>query len=136
MSPHLSLFFIPVTVTDVEAAVAFYRDALGMTVANDVPAGGHRWVTLAVDAQTGPFLVVSDPGAGRSDEDAQALTRLLAKGTGPGPYVLTATDLDAAFERARAAGADIVQEPADQPWGPRDFALRDPAGNLVRVQAA
>ena len=126
---------LPITVTDIDAAVTFYRDALGLTVTNDVPAGDHRWLTMAFDPEAGPNIVLSDPGAGRSEEDGEELARLLAKGTGPGPYIFAASDLDAAFARARDAGAEVIQEPADQPWGPRDFALLDPAGNVIRVQA-
>jgi catechol 2,3-dioxygenase-like lactoylglutathione lyase family enzyme len=121
-------------VDDVDAAIAFYRDALGMTVQNDVANGEFRWVTLG-GADAGAQLVLSEPGAGRSPEDGQALHRLLAKGVF-GPYVFTVADVDAAFERAQAAGAEVLQEPIDQPWGPRDCAFRDPAGNIVRINAA
>lgn len=132
----ISLAFCPITVGDVDEAIAFYRDALGLDVLNDVPAGEHRWVTLGSEGVTGPALVLSDPAAGRSPEDGDALHRLVAKGSGPGPYVFFAKDLDAVFERARQAGAEIVQEPTAQPWGVRDCALRDPAGNLVRINQA
>ncbi len=126
----LSLHFAPITVTDPDAALAFYRDALGLPVANDVSNAGSRWITLG-DAG-GAQIVLSDPAGGRSPTDAEALEELVVKGA-LGPFVFAADDLDAAFERAAATGAEVVQEPADQPWGPRDCALRDPAGNLVRI---
>ncbi|MEE8868103.1 MAG: VOC family protein [Acidipropionibacterium acidipropionici] len=129
----ISLSAVPITVTDIDAALGFYRDALGLAVVGDVPAGDHRWVSLALGA--GSTIVLSDPGAGRSAEDGRALAGLVTKGTGPGPYILATDDLDGAFSRARDAGADVVQEPADQPWGPRDCAFRDPSGNLIRIQA-
>ena len=132
----ISLSFCPITVDDVDEAIAFYRDALGLTVANDVASDGHRWVTLGSSDPNAPALVLSDPAAGRSPDDGEALHRLVAKGAGPGPYVFFADDLDAVFERAQAAGDEILQEPIDQPWGTRDFALRDPAGNLVRINQA
>lgn len=131
----IDLFYVPLTVDDVDAAIGFYRDGLGLDLLNDVAAGGHRWVTVG-SASGGASLVLSDPGAGRSPEDGEALHRLVAKGSGPGPYVFTTDDLDATFERLRASGAEVLQEPMDQPWGPRDAAFRDPAGNLVRINQA
>lgn len=129
----LSLQFCPITVADVDEAIGFYRDALGLTVLSDVASDGHRWVALGSAGPNAPALVLSDPAAGRSPEDGEALHRLVAKGSGPGPYVFFADDLDAAFERARTAGAEVVQDPMAQPWGTRDCAFRDPAGNLVRI---
>jgi len=129
----ISIMYCPITVDDVDASIAFYRDALGLTLLNDVASDGHRWVTLGAGDWSGPALVLSDPAAGRSPEDGDALHRLVAKGSGPGPYVFFADDLDAAFERARAAGAEVLQEPIAQPWGTRDCAFRDPAGNHVRI---
>jgi catechol 2,3-dioxygenase-like lactoylglutathione lyase family enzyme len=129
---NLSLTFLPIAVDDVAAATAFYRDALGFEVLNEVANEGFHWVTLGLTAQPGVSIVISEPGAGRSPEDAEALQRLLAKGS-LGPYVFTSPDLGATFERVQSAGADILQEPMDQPWGPRDIAFRDPAGNLIRV---
>ncbi|HWT33437.1 MAG TPA: VOC family protein [Microbacterium sp.] len=129
----ISIMYCPITVDDVDASIAFYRDALGLTLLNDVASDGHRWVTLGAEDWSGPALVLSDPAAGRSPEDGDALHRLVAKGSGPGPYVFFADDLDAAFERARAAGAEVLQEPIAQPWGTRDCAFRDPAGNHVRI---
>lgn len=132
----ISLQFCPITVADVDEAIAFYRDALGLTVLSDVASDGHRWVSLGSEGPNAPALVLSDPAAGRSPEDGEALHRLVAKGSGPGPYVFFADDLDTAFERARTAGAEVVQEPMAQPWGTRDCAFRDPAGNLVRINQA
>lgn len=128
--------YCPITVDDVDAAIGFYRDALGLEVTNDVASDGHRWVTLGTADASGPALVLSDPAAGRSPEDGEALHRLVAKGSGPGPYVFFAGDLDAVFERASASGVEVLQEPMDQPWGVRDCALRDPAGNHIRINQA
>jgi predicted enzyme related to lactoylglutathione lyase len=125
--------FFPLTVDDVDEALAFYRDAIGLTVLNDVSGNGWRWLSLGVPEQPGVVLVLSAPGAGRSPEDAEALHGLIAKGAGPGPIVFQTGDLDATFERVRATGAEVLQEPMDQPWGPRDCAFRDPAGNHVRI---
>lgn len=123
---------IALTVDDFEQAVAFYRDALGLTVRTDVANGGFRWVTLGSDAQPGLDIVLSEPHAGRSAADGDALQGLLVKGA-LGPVVFATDDLDAAFERARATGAEVLQEPVEQPWGPRDAAFRDPSGNTVRL---
>ncbi|GAA3760391.1 VOC family protein [Microbacterium kribbense] len=125
--------YFPLTVDDVDEALAFYRDAVGLTVLSDVSGNGWRWLSLGTADQPGLAVVLSAPGAGRSPDDADALHRLIAKGAGPGPLVFAATDLDAAFERIRATGAEVLQEPMDQPWGPRDCAFRDPAGNMVRI---
>lgn len=131
----ISLQYCHLTVDDVDAALAFYRDALGLEPRGDVASYGFRWVTLGLPAQPGLEIVLSAPGAGRSAEDGEALHRLLAKGVLPN-IVFSADDLDAAFDRAVAAGAEVLQEPVQQPWGPRDCALRDPAGNTVRITQA
>lgn len=125
-----------VLVDDVDRALTFYRDALGLSVAADVANGPYRWVTLVSPEQPTVKIVLSQPHAGRSQEDGDALARLLAKGSLTGPMIFSATDLDQTFERLRAAGVDVVQEPADQPWGVRDGAVRDPAGNLIRISQA
>ena len=125
--------YFPLTVDDVDAALEFYRDVLGFVVLNDVSGNGWRWLSLGAPDQPGIALVLSAPGAGRSPEDADVLHRLVAKGSGPGPIVFSTSDLDATFERVRASGAEVLQEPMEQPWGPRDCAFRDPSGNLVRI---
>jgi catechol 2,3-dioxygenase-like lactoylglutathione lyase family enzyme len=106
-----------VLVHDPDLALAFYRDTLGLEARNDVARESFRWITVGAASQPG----VTD-----------ALAGLLAKGALNGVHFRT-DDLDAAFERVRAAGAEIVQEPTDQPWGTRDFAVRDPSGNLLRI---
>ncbi|MCU1569473.1 MAG: lyase [Naasia sp.] len=128
----ISLQYTHITVNDVDAAVPFYRDALGLEVLQDVSSGGHRWLTLGTDAQPGLGIVLSDPHAGRSEADGDALQELLTKGVLPN-IVFSSDDVDAAFERVAASGAEVLQEPADQGWGPRDCAFRDPSGNTVRI---
>jgi len=129
---NIALQYCNVTVNDPDESLPFYRDGLGLEVVNDVSSGGHRWVTLGSDAQPGLGIVLSDPHAGRSQADGDALQELLVKGA-LGPIVFATADLDGAFERIRAAGAEVLQEPIDQPWGPRDCAFRDPSGNTVRI---
>ena len=136
MTTAISLQYCPITVDDIDTALAFYRDALGLEQRNDVSSDGHRWVTLGSADQPTPSIVLSDPGAGRSPDDGEALHRLVAKGSGPGPIVFSTADLDAMFERVRDSGAEVLQEPIEQPWGPRDCAFRDPAGNHIRINQA
>lgn len=131
---NISVNYVPVTVLDVDEALGFYRDALGLEVVSDVANGGFRWVSVAVDGQPGLNLVLSTPGAGRSEEDAAALEQLVAKGA-MGGLVLSVADVDAVFESVSATGAEVLQEPMDQPWGPRDCAFRDPSGNMVRINS-
>ena len=131
----ISLQYTNVTVSDVDEALRFYRDALGLEVQNDVPSGEFRWVTLGTDAQPGLGIVLSVPHAGRSKADGDAVQELLTKGVLP-MLVFSTDDLDATFERVRASGAEVLQEPIDQQWGPRDCAFRDPSGNTVRISAA
>lgn len=128
----ISLKYTNVTVSDVDEAVAFYRDGLGLEVRNDVANGGFRWVTLGSAAQPGIEIVLSEPHAGRSQADGDAMQELLVKGQLP-MLVFSTDDLDATFEQARKTGAEVLQEPIDQPWGPRDSAFRDPSGNTVRI---
>jgi catechol 2,3-dioxygenase-like lactoylglutathione lyase family enzyme len=128
----ISLQYSHITVNDPDESIPFYRDALGLEVVNDVASGGHRWVTLGSADQPGVEIVLSDPHAGRSQQDGDALQELVNKGS-LGPIVFRTEDLDAAFERVRASGAEVLQEPIDQPWGPRDCAFRDPSGNTVRI---
>jgi catechol 2,3-dioxygenase-like lactoylglutathione lyase family enzyme len=131
MDIKLSQTFI--AVDDHDKALTFYRDALGLEVRNDVAYEGMRWVTVGSPAQPDVDIVleppVADPNA--SDADKQAAAELLAKGLLRGAIFAT-DDVDATFERIRAAGAEVLQEPVDQFWGVRDCAFRDPAGNMLR----
>ena len=122
------------SVDDHEKAIVFYRDALGFDVRNDVSAYGMRWVTLGSPTQPDVSVVLEPPGAdpGISASDRAAMGDLLAKGL-LGRLVLTTQDVDVTFDRVQATGAEVVQEPMDQPYGVRDCAFRDPAGNLVRI---
>ena len=131
----IALKYMHITVNDVDAAERFYRHALGLDVVQDVSSGGHRWLTLGTPAQPGLGIVLSDPHAGRSEADGDLLQELLTKGSLP-HTVFTTDDVDAAFERIRATGAEVLQEPTDQGWGPRDCAFRDPSGNAVRIAQA
>ncbi len=131
----ISLQYCNITVNDLDESLAFYRDALGLEVRNDVASGGFRWVTLGSTAQPGLEIVLSEPHAGRPQADGDALQELLTKGVLP-MIVFRTDDLDATFEKVRASGAEVLQEPIDQPWGPRDCAFRDPSGNLVRISQA
>ena len=129
-----SLSGVHVTVDDPDAAISFYRDTLGMTVRNEVANGGFRWITLVTDSQPEVAIVLSQPHAGRSQEDGDALAALLAKGALP-MIQIRCDNLDATFDKVAAApGVEVLQEPASQFWGVRDFAVRDPAGNMVRVE--
>jgi uncharacterized glyoxalase superfamily protein PhnB len=121
-----------VQVDDPDRALAFYRDALGLEVRNDVARESFRWITVGSGSQPGVEIVITNYVNGGPD-DGDAVAALLAKGALNGVHFHTG-DLDAAFEQVKASGAEIVQEPADQPWGVRDGAVRDPAGNLVRIQ--
>lgn len=119
-------------VDDHEAALAFYRDALGFEVRMDVAMEGARWLTVGPRSQPGYGIVLQTVGAGRSPEDARALRELLAKGSLSG-LVAETGDVDATFEAIRATGAEVLQEPMDMPYGRRECAFRDPAGNQVRI---
>ena len=131
----ISLQYCHVTVNDPDESIAFYRDALGFELRNDVAADGFRWVTLGSASQPGLEIVLSEPHAGRSKADGDVLQELLVKGVLP-MIVFRTDDLDATFEKVRASGAEVLQEPMDQPWGPRDCAFRDPSGTMVRVSQA
>ncbi|GGZ76011.1 VOC family protein [Streptomyces echinoruber] len=122
-----------VAVDDHDKALAFYRDTLGLEVRNDVAFEGMRWVTVASPLQPDVEIVLEPPGASpdASPADRQAMARLLAKGMLRGVIFATA-DCDALYARVREAGGEVVQEPMDQPYGVRDCAFRDPAGNLLR----
>ncbi len=124
--------FIPVD--DPDAALGFYRDALGLEVRADVASEGFRWVTVGAPGQD-VDIVLSQPHGGRSPADGDALQALVSKGALQAA-IFRADDLAATFERLRAAGVEVLQEPTDQPWGVRDCAVRDPSGNMVRIQQA
>lgn len=129
---NISLKYAHITVNDIDESLAFYRDALGLDVRNDVGSDGQRWVTLGSEVQPDLELVLSPPHAGRSQADGDAIQELLTKGVMP-MLVFATDDLDGTFEKLRASGAEVLQEPIDQPWGPRDCAFRDPSGNLIRI---
>ena len=120
---------------DPDASVAFYRDALGFEVRNDVEYGGMHWITIGPADQPGTSIVLHPPAAdpGITDDERRTIAEMMAKGT-YGWIILATADLDGTFERVQASGAEVVQEPIEQPYGVRDCAIRDPAGNLIRIQ--
>ena len=119
---------------DPDASLAFYRDLLGFEVRNDVGYGGMRWITVGPAGQPDTSIVLHPPAAdpGITDDERNTIAEMMAKGT-YATVVLATADLDAAFERLEASGAEVIQEPTDQPYGIRDCAFRDPAGNHVRI---
>jgi len=121
--------------TDPEASLAFYRDCLGFTVRTDVGSGTMRWITVGPPDRPSPSILLAPPAAdpGITDDERRTITEMMAKGT-YGWILLATKDLDGTFERLQATDAEVVQEPTDQPYGIRDCAFRDPAGNLVRIQ--
>jgi catechol 2,3-dioxygenase-like lactoylglutathione lyase family enzyme len=123
------------TVHDPDLALAFYRDVLGLELRNDVAADGFRWLTLSPPTQPDVEIVLVEPHAGHSQEDGDALLRLLTKGALSG-LIFRTDDLDGTFEKVRASGAEVMQEPLEQFWGARDCAFRDPSGNMVRIAQA
>ena len=120
---------------DPDASLAFYRDMLGFEVRNDVGYGGMRWLTVGPPGQPGTSIVLAPPavGPGITEDERRTIHEMVAKGT-YAVFLLATADLDAAFERVQASGAEVVQEPIEQPYGVRDCAVRDPAGNLIRIQ--
>jgi uncharacterized glyoxalase superfamily protein PhnB len=120
---------------DPDAALAFYRDTLGFEVRNDVGYSGLRWITVGPPDQPDTSIVLYPPGAtpGITEDERRTIVEMMAKGS-YATLLLATTDLDGTFERVQAGGAEVVQEPTDQPYGVRDCALRDPAGNLIRLQ--
>jgi len=120
--------------TDADASLAFYRDILGLEVRNDVGYNGMRWLTVGHPDQPATSLVLQPPAAdpGITDDERRTISEMMAKGT-YGMLTLATHDLDATFTQLEAAGVEIVQEPIDQPYGVRDCAFRDPAGNLIRM---
>ena len=125
--------FLPVT--DPEASLAFYRDVLGFEVRLDVGKGTMRWITVGPPNQPDTSIVLSPPSAnpGLTDDERRTIAEMMAKGTFA-MLLLATKDLDSTFERLQATDADVVQEPTEQPYGVRDCAVRDPSGNLVRIQ--
>ncbi|GAA3598207.1 VOC family protein [Nonomuraea rosea] len=121
--------------SDPEASLAFYRDVLGFEVRDDVGYDGMRWITVGPADQPGMSIVLEPPAAvpGITEDERRIITEMMAKGTYAGILLATA-DLDGTFERLQAGDADVVQEPTEQPYGVRDCAFRDPAGNMIRIQ--
>lgn len=133
MDITISSSFLPHN--DPEASLAFYRDMLGFEVRNDVGYAGMRWITVGSPSQPGTSIVLTPAAAypGITDDERRVIAEMMAKGTF-GAIVLAARDLDGVFAKLQASGAEVVQEPIDQPYGIRDCAFRDPAGNLLRIQ--
>ena len=132
----VSISHVHVVVDDPDAALEFYRDTLGLTVTSEVAKGDFRWITLSPEGQPEVQIVLSQPHAGRSLQDGDAIAALLAKGA-LGMINFRSDDLDTTFERVAAApGVEVLQEPMSQPWGVRDAGLRDPAGNHIRIEQA
>jgi uncharacterized glyoxalase superfamily protein PhnB len=130
----ISSTFLPHT--DPDASLAFYRDALGFEVRNDVGRGTMRWITVGPAGQPGVSIVLHPPGVdpGITDDERRTIAEMMAKGTFASVNLAT-KDLDGTFERLQASdAAEVVQEPTDQPYGIRDCSFRDPAGNLIRIQ--
>ena len=133
MDIAISASFLPHD--DPEAALSFYRDKLGFEVRKDVGYNGLRWLTVGPPGQPQTSIVLHPPAAdpGITDDERRVITEMMAKGT-YGGLLLATKDVDGTFETLQATDIDIVQEPTDQPYGIRDFAVRDPAGNLLRIQ--
>ena len=122
---------------DADAALAFYRDTLGFEVRNNVGYGGMHWITVGPAGQPSTSILLFPPAAtpGITDDERRAIVEMMAKGS-YGRIILATSDLDGAFERLQAGGAEVVQEPTEQPYGVRDCAFRDPAGNEIRINEA
>ena len=125
--------FLPLD--DPDASLAFYRDVLGFEIRADVGKGAFRWITVGPADQPGVSIVLYPPSAtpGLTDDERQTIAEMMAKGT-YASLLLATKDLDATFDRVQTGDTEVVQEPTEQPYGVRDCALRDPAGNLVRIQ--
>jgi predicted enzyme related to lactoylglutathione lyase len=121
--------------SDPDASLAFYRDVLGFEIRNDVGYQGMRWITVGPAGQPGTSIVLYPPNAspGVTEDERRTIAEMMAKGT-YATVLLATPNLDAAFERVQASGAEVVEEPTEQPYGVRDCAVRDPAGNLLRIQ--
>jgi predicted enzyme related to lactoylglutathione lyase len=133
MSITIHSSFLPHT--DPDASLAFYRDVLGFEIRNDVGYGDMRWITIGPADQPETAIVLQPPTAdpGITDEERIIIAEMMAKGTFAG-VLLATDDLDATFEKVESSVAEVVQEPMAQDWGVRDFAFRDPSGNLIRIQ--
>jgi catechol 2,3-dioxygenase-like lactoylglutathione lyase family enzyme len=131
----LSIHITALPHDDPDASLAFYRDILGFEVRNDVGRGTMRWITIGPADQPGTSILLAPPTAdpGITDEERRTVAEMMAKGT-YGWIMLATKNLNETFDRLQASDAEVVQEPTDQPWGTRDCAVRDPAGNMVRIQ--
>jgi catechol 2,3-dioxygenase-like lactoylglutathione lyase family enzyme len=134
MALRIHASFLPHT--DPEATTTFYRDVLGFEIRNDVGYGGMHWITVGPAGQPETSIVLFPPGAdpGVTDEERRTISEMMAKGTF-GIITLASDDLDSIFAAVQSQGAEVVQEPTDQPYGVRDCAFRDPSGNLIRINA-
>jgi catechol 2,3-dioxygenase-like lactoylglutathione lyase family enzyme len=130
----LSIHITALPHDDPDASLAFYRDVLGFEVRNDVGSGSMRWITIGPADQPGTSILLAPPTAdpGITDDERRTVAEMMAKGT-YGWIMLSTKNLDETFDRLQAGDAEVVQEPTDQPWGARDCAFRDPAGNMVRI---
>jgi len=133
MDINIHATFLPHT--DPDASLTFFRDTLGFEVRNDVAYGGLRWITVGPPGQPGTSIVLYPPGSdpGVTAAERQTILEMMAKGT-YASLMLATPDLNGVFDRLSSRGVDIVQEPTDQAWGSRDCAVRDPAGNMIRIQ--
>jgi catechol 2,3-dioxygenase-like lactoylglutathione lyase family enzyme len=131
---NLTIHYTFLPHTDPDASLAFYRDTLGFEVRNDVRYGGMCWLTVGPPDQPGTSIVLEPPTAdpGVTDDERRTIAEMMAKGT-YSRLVLATDDLDGTFEKLQAGDIEVVQEPTDQPYGVRDCAFRDPAGNLIRI---
>lgn len=134
MSITIHTTFLPHT--DPEASLAFYRDTLGFEVRKDVAYGGRRWITVGPAGQPDMAIVLEPPAAdpGLTDDERRTIAEMMAKGT-YARLILATSDLDSLFDRLQSSGAEVIQEPTQQPYGVRDCAFRDPAGNHIRINA-
>jgi catechol 2,3-dioxygenase-like lactoylglutathione lyase family enzyme len=133
---NLTIHYTFLPHTDPDASLRFWRDALGFEVRNDVGQGAVRWITVGSPGQPDTAIVLSPPDVdpGLSDDERRTIAELMAKGV-YAAVVLATDDVDAVFAAVEATGAEVAQEPMDQPFGVRDCAFRDPAGSMVRIQA-
>jgi predicted enzyme related to lactoylglutathione lyase len=131
----ISIQTTPLPHEDPDASLAFYRDVLGFEVRTDVGQGTMRWITVGPPGQPGTSILLAPPAVdpGITEEERRTVREMMAKGT-YGWIMLATSDLDGTFEKVQAGGAEVVQEPTRQPYGIRDCAFRDPAGNLIRIR--